>query len=156
MSEVTRLTKAAILNGKDQVFYEHFEELGGELALRPLTEGQFSQVTAVRAAGAELSGNAVMDANGEVDRKATGEKMTIKVDMEKAAKMEFEAEVLAVAFSLSSDKGDTWTDKEVKSLRPVGIVKKIAEKVYAITGAAPKQIEQVKTFRDGERRPGDN
>jgi len=153
MTETQRLNKAAILNGRDQVYYEYFDELGGELALHPLTEGQFSQVAAIKAAGSKMSGKAIMNSRGEVDKAATSQNMEITIDLQKAQEMEFESDVLAVAYSLS-DRNETWTDREVKRLRPPGIIKKIAKRVMEISEVTPEQIEQVRSFR--EKHGGDS
>jgi len=145
--QVNRLNKAALLQGRDQVFYEYFEELDGEIALAPLTDGQYSQAEAVRATGASMSGRPVMDKDGNVDRAATSGQLEFKIDMQAAANADFEADCLAVAYSLSNGSGEQWTDREVKALQPPGIVHKIAAKVYEISGANQQQIEQVRSFR---------
>lgn len=154
MSETIRLNKAAILNGRDQVYYEYFEELKGELELHPLTEGQFSQVAALRATGQKLSGKAMMGADGDIDRTATTANLELTIDLQKAQEMEFEADALAVAYALSS-RHETWTDREVKQMRPPGIIKKIAQRVYKISAVGPQQIEQVRSFRDEHRGASD-
>jgi len=153
---VNRLTKAQILEGTDQVFYEHFAALNGEVALVPLSDGQYAQVEAIRSGGAEMVGTPVMTPEGDVDRAKSSENLQFKIDMQKATEHDHEADVLAVAYSLSGGTGEQWTDRDVKSIRPPGVVKAIAAKVYEISGVQQQQIEQVRSFRGKSGGSADN
>lgn len=148
VSHETLLTKAAILNGRNQAQRIRVEELGGELEIHPLSAGQYSQVEAIRAAGTKISGRPVMGSDGQVDRKATSENLSFDIDLEKTARADFEADATAVAFSLSSPGGERWTVDEVMAIPSPEAVTKIAKAIYGISRVEPKQIEQVHSFRD--------
>lgn len=158
MEEIKRLSKADILSGRRREIAFYVEELGGEVILRPLTDGQWAQIKAVKSAGGKLTGNPVMDEEGNVDRKATGGNLRIEVDTKIAAEQEYEADCLAVAYSLSDTriKGETWTVDDVKRMEPPGVVRKIAAKVYAITGVSKEAAEWAKSFRADERGTTDS
>lgn len=149
--EIKRLSKADILRGTDQAHSFYVEELGGELELHPLTEGQYAQVEGIRGGGIKLSGGAVMDENGNMDRTATGQNMRMEIDMEESLRADFEADCAAVAHSLSN-REEKWDPSEVMVMRPPGVVAKIAREVYRISGVSPQKLEQVHSFRDQPRR----
>lgn len=147
MADIKKLDKSAILNGAAQVHYEYVEELGGELALVPLTEGQYSQVSIIKSSGIKMKGNPSFDAEGRPDFSNVASSFTMEMDLEKINESDFEADVLAVAYSLSGGTGEHWTVEDVKKIRPAGIVSKVAKVVYSITGVTPAKIEQVQNFR---------
>lgn len=147
MADVKRLDKSAILNGSAQVHYEHVEELGGELALVPLTEGQWAQVSVIKSSGIKMVGNPKFDADGRPDFADVSSNFTMEMDLKKINECDFEADVLAVSYSLSGGTGETWTVEDVKKIRPAGIVPRIAKVVYEITGVTPAQIQEVQNFR---------
>ena len=151
---VTRLNKAAIINGTAQVHYEFVEELNGELALAPLTEGQYSQIEAIKGSGIKMKGRPVMDKDGNPDFEKISENLEMEMDLENMTRNDFEAEVLAVAYSLSGGTGEHWTVDDVKSIRPPGIVSRLAKVVFKISGVSPAQIEQVRSFREKSGRAG--
>ncbi len=142
MAEVKRLTKADLLKGKESVEYVFFEELDGELPLKPLTDGQWSQVRAVRFAGMKAKG------------KPGSSDPDMEFEVGKLREQSFEACALAVSFAIAD--GETWTVDDVKRMRPAGIVEKIADEVFRITGVSPdegveftkEQEEDVKSFRE--------
>lgn len=153
MEEIRRLSKVDILSGKRREIAFYVEELGGEIILRPLTDGQWEQIKAVKSAGGRLTGNPVMSADGNVDRRASSESMKIEIDLKAASEQEYEADCLAVAYSLSDTRvsGETWTVNDVKRMEPPGVVRKIAMKVYAITGVSKEAADWAESFREDQR-----
>lgn len=139
------LSKADLLNGKDSIKEFEFPELGGSISLRPLTDGEFQEVQAVKVSGGKLEGAPVVK-NGEIDPVATQKAIRVQMDLGETQKKEFEGDCLAVAYSLSHS-GETWTPDEVRNLKPIGIVTRIAEKVYEISGIKEGIVEDVKNFR---------
>ena len=146
-----KLSKVDIIQGKDSVRRFFVEEWGGEVELRPLTEGQYAQIEAIRASGMKMRGQPVFDSRGNVDRIATGKNLQMEIDIEESFRTDFEADCTAVAYSLSSNE-ETWTVDEVMRLRPVGVVTKIAQEVYRITGVSPQRMEELRSFRGQPRR----
>lgn len=137
MSEVKRLSKADILNGNKNVTYTFFEELGGELPLRSLTDGQWAQIEAVKTRGSKMKGIPIMGKDGNPDLEKS--QMGIEIDMEQMTLAEFEADCLAVSYGIASD--ERWTLDEVKSITPPGVIHKIAKKIYSISGIVDKKTE---------------
>ena len=139
-----RLTRADLLAGTKRVEYVYFEELDGEIPLRPLTDGEFSRVEAIKASGGmtmTAKPQAVKGNRATVDASS----MEINVDMEKLAEKGFEADCQAVAYSMAD--GAAWTVADVRQLSPPGIVAKIAAKVYEISGATPAGAKEAEFFR---------
>ncbi len=149
------LTKSAILGGTENLEYLYVKEWDGKIALRPLSEGQYAQVEAIRAAGSTMKGNPVIGPDGNVDKEKTSANLEFNLDLQKSAEMDFEADALAAAYAMSVN-GETWTDADVKNIRPPGIVKRIARKVYQMSGVTPQQIEQVQNFRGESGRKANN
>ena len=54
---MAKLTKADILKGASQVRTQYFETLGGELDVRPLTEGEWAEIESMRGSGAKITGS---------------------------------------------------------------------------------------------------
>lgn len=151
MSEVKRLTKADILQGNKNVYYEYFEKIEGELPLKSLTDGQASQIESVRSRGSRMNGTPVMGKDGNPDHEKS--KMNLDVDLEIVTLADHEADCLAVFYGIADS--DPWTVQDVKSLQPPGIVKDIADRIYKISGiqrrnkALSKAREkEVERFRD--------
>src|SRR5690606_33913782 len=140
---VRRLSKSDLLQGRDQVHYVYFEELGGEIPLRPLTDGQWAQIQAIKSSGGILRGRPVMDADGDIDMSKT--ELALEIDVAKASEKDYEADALTVMYALAD--GSRWTLEDVKQLRPAGIVQKIAKKVREISGVLPEQLSALESFR---------
>ncbi len=151
MSEVKRLTKADIIAGKDNVHYEYFDELDGELPLRSLTEGQWAQVEAIKARGSTMKGMPSIGKDGNPDMEKS--QLGIEIDMEKMSLAEFEADCLAVFFGVADD--NHWTVEDVKRMQPPGAVKKIAAKIYQITGVKSKYAKAVERAKNKQAEEGD-
>lgn len=149
MSEIKKLTKKDILNGVLDTEWVYFTELKGELQLRPLTDAQWTKIEAIRTRGVSISG--MPDVNMQDKSNIDMSNMSLSMDMEKITTAEFEADCLAVSFGLVEE--EPWTIEEIKELTPAGIVKKIAEKIYDLSGVSPKIIgknarsEAIKQFR---------
>jgi len=148
-----KLTKADILQGKDAVHEIEVEEWEGSISVRPLTEGEYAQVEALKGSCAKLGGGAVYDEDGNVDRLKTAEGMNIEMDMENYVQKEFEGNAIAVAFAMSVD--EEWTVEEVKQLKPPGVVAKIAYKVYKLSGVTGG-LEAIQKFRQEPRGAANN
>lgn len=138
MSEARRLTKADILQGRNKIHYVYVDELGGEIALRPLTDGEWAEVEETRLKGMKAKG------------KPGSDNPDMELDIADIHRADFAADCLAVAYSMADSE---WNIADVKSL-PAGMAKKIANEVYKITGVDPGEeglnpamAEQVHSFR---------
>lgn len=145
--EVKRLTKAEILAGRDFIHYERVKELGGEIGFRPLTDGQYAQVEAIRAQGTTLRGKPSFDQKGDIDYQDAMGNMEMVIDAAKTTELDVQADATAVAYSLSGG-GETWTVDEILGLSPPGLVKILAGIVYKISKVNEVKVQEIKNFRN--------
>lgn len=150
MSEIKKLTKKDIINGVLNTEWIYFTELKGELQLRPLTDAQWTKIESIRTRGVSISGMPNVDMNDKSNIDMSDVNLTM--DLEKITTAEFEADCLALTYGLVAESD--WTIEEVKNLQPAGIVRKIADKIYDLSGIKPKTLgtdmrsEAVKSFRE--------
>jgi hypothetical protein len=131
------LSKADILKGKDRRVEFFVEELGGAMVLSPLTCVQWAEVQAMQAEGLSIVGDAKDIARGD------SSKMQMSLNTQQLTRAEFNSKAFAVKCSL----GDDWTIDEVKSITPAGLIEKIAQKVYEISGVGGGQAAVLESFR---------
>lgn len=139
-----RLTRADLLAGRNRVEYVYFEELDGEIGLRPLTDGEFARVEAMKASGGltlKARPGVVRGNRAQVDT----ESMEMDINLEQMTAKAYEADCQAVAYAMVDEK--PWGMNEVRQLQPPGIVKKIAAEVYRISGATPASAKEAEFFR---------
>lgn len=144
---MAKLTKADILKGSNQVRTKYFEKLGGELDVRPLTEGEWAEIEALRSSGAKIKGKPTFDKSGNLDIKSMQQNLQVEIDSKEIQLMEFEAKAKAVAWGLSTSSDNQWTVEEVKQLRPVGVVDDIAGFIFKISGVTEEGAEEARNFR---------
>lgn len=142
-----KLTKADILKGVNNVRTQYFDKLGGEIDVRPLTEGEWAEIEALRSSGAKIKGKPTFDKNGNLDIKSMQQNLQVEIDSKEIQLMEFEAKAKAVAWGLSTSPDNQWTVEEVKQLRPVGVIDDIAEFIFKISGVTEESVEEVRNFR---------
>lgn len=146
---MSRLTKADILKGSSQVKTKYFDKLGGEVSVRPLTEGEWSEIEAMRGSGAKITGSPKFDKNGNFDIRSMQRDLQVEINSKDIQVLEFEAKAKAVAWGLSVN-GEEWTPDEVRQLRPVGIVGEIAEFIFEISGVTNEASEGARSFRQDD------
>ncbi len=149
MTETRKLTKADLLSGRNKIFEEYFEELGGTLDLRPLTEGQWQDALAILLAAVKGEPNKQKIKELKRKKTATPEDLQDVVGAEFNAadliKAQKDQEVFVVSCSIVSDP--PMTIDEVRQMTPPGIVGKIAAKVFEISGVNPAQAGEIESFR---------
>ncbi len=146
---MAKLTKADILKGVDQVKTLYLESMGGEVDVRPLTEGEWAEIEATRGSGAKIKGSPKFDKNGNFDIRGMQQDLQVVIDSKEMQELEFEAKAKAVAYGLSTE-GEVWTVDEVRQLRPVGVVNEIAEFVFEISGVTEETSQEARSFRTDE------
>ena len=144
---MAKLTKADILKGASQVKTQYFEKLGGELDVRPLTEGEWAEIESMRGSGAKIKGSPKFDKNGNFDIRSMQKDLQVIIDSREMQMLEFEAKAKAVAWGLSTSSDNQWTVEEVKQLRPVGVVDDIAGFIFKISGVTEEGAEEARNFR---------
>lgn len=143
---MAKLTKADILKGANQVKTQYFKTLGGEVDVRPLTEGEWAEIESMRGSGAKITGSPRFDNKGNFDIKGMQKDLQVIVDSKEIQMVEFKARRMAVAWGLSTSPDNQWTVEEVKQLRPA-CVEEIAEFVFMISGVTKEASEQARSFR---------
>lgn len=144
---MAKLTKADILKGVNNVRTQYFDKLGGEVELRPLTEGEWAEIEALRSSGTKIKGKPTFDKSGNLDIKSMQQNLQVEIDSKEIQLMEFEAKAKAVARGLSTSPDNQWTVEEVKQLRPVGVVDDIAQFIFKISGVTEEGAEEARNFR---------
>lgn len=131
-----KLSRADILAGKDRTKDVFIEALQGEVTIRPLTDGEWSQVEAKQSEGLRVIGSG-----------SQYQDMQLSVDIQQISQAEHEANFLAVAFGLSVKGEKAWDVGTVKDISPPAAVKQIAQEVYKLSGVDPGVEKLVNSFR---------
>lgn len=150
------LTRADIINGKQNIQTIKFEELGGSLKLRPLTDGELQRITVNMNMGGlkNMKAQPVMK-NGKMDKEATMATLLEEVDLTAAAEHKYEASCEAIAISLDHDEyPDKFTIEDIKAF-PAGSVDVVASKVFEISGVDDPDNDRMTRFRGGKPESSD-
>ena len=154
-----KLTKADILKGKEAIHDAEIKALGGTVNLRPLTDGEWSEVKGLltKAIYLEIAPHLKADkievdtANPE-DLKKQVEKtrkklveITPKINLMEYALAERKAHCLASSYGLSCN-GEKWTVEEVNGLPP-GSADEITAIVFELSGVSLGSEELLTSFR---------
>ena len=137
-----KLTKEKLLTGTALVHDVQFDRLGGTLALRSLSDGEWARVKTCMSEGISV----ISEAKSPEDAK-------VQIGIAEVTKSQFEANCLAVSIALSVN-GDTWTIDEVKALRPAGIIEEIAQAVYELSSVSREEMAELHSFRNVKRGKG--
>lgn len=137
--ELQKLTKAEILQGIEKTHEVEVEELGGVVIIRPLRESEWAEIESIQLKGLNLTGKG--DPNKE---DADDVEMEMGMDLSAMTKYEYMADRMAVASGLSCD-GEKWNPNDVGKL-PAGVVKKLAKKVYEVSGVTSEKQSLIENF----------
>jgi len=129
-----------LILGKETVHDTYIEELNGTLPLRPLTDGEWSQVQNLQRKGMKLKTAPMEPGKARTQKPEVG----FEFDLQEFSQAEYAADLLIVKFGVVIPGGLTDTDiKNMKAGAPAAIARKILE----ITGVKKENIEQIKSFR---------
>ena len=137
------LTKEMILKGREKTCFIQVKGFEGELEIRPLTELAWSEVKALTGKETEVSLSAVLDKDGKFDKDATAKNARVKLNMMNVSRNEFEQEVIILKYGLV----EVWTEDEIRSISPPGIISRIAEKILEISQLSKEDIKDISFFR---------
>jgi len=137
------LTKEMILKGREKTCFIQVKGFEGELEIRPLTELAWSEVKALTGKETEVSLSAVLDKDGKFDKDATAKNARVKLNMMNVSRNEFEQEVIILKYGLVEE----WTEDEIRSISPPGIISRIAEKILEISQLSKEDIKDISFFR---------
>lgn len=155
---MTKLTKAMVLQGTKLTKDIDMSEMGEGLTvtIRPLTEGEFAQAEAIEGGGLKFKGNpadikkaAVKSGKAPEDMGVEDMKnmqgMEMEMDISKIQEAEFEAKAYMVATCIVDE--EKWTVDDVKMMRPIGVVTKIAKEIKELSGITKGTKKAIKDFR---------
>ena len=144
-TEMRKLTRADLLQGTRATKNIPLEELGGFITIRPLTDGEWAKVQQMKAAGGmQIQAKPKAGTTGtklELDR----ESLVMNINPEDMTRQNYEADCQAVAYAIVDDK--PWSVSEVRQLSPPGIVARLAQEVYALSGVTAEAAAQAAQFR---------
>ena len=147
------ITRSDIISGKNNVETFHFDKIGGELRLRPLTDHEMQKIVArIKSEGiGTIKAKPVMK-NGTVDKDATMDGINMDFNIENAQMANYQGACLAITMSLDNEENseeEKFTEDELKQF-PAGSVDEIAAKVFEISGVDDPDPERMRKFRKGE------
>lgn len=135
------LTKDAILKGKNNIEAYPIESLGGEIYLRPLTQGEWTEIEKIEAKAlgsfktsekARKKGRRQLPSSLESSGEINAEKQT-----DAAAK----ARIETIRLSINNEKNDEWTTEEINSLSRKQVTE-LFEKVKEISDVDNEELEE--------------
>lgn len=150
------LTRKDIINGASERQEVEIPLLGQTISLRPLTDGEYAEIEAIRKDVGEIKTNLAFDEKGGVDvnkvrKKVKADKngLELKLDLKKSEEMNYYADCLTTAYGLSNEQ-ERFTPEDVRNMRPLGVVSQIADAVIRISKLdEPEKVnEEMKTFRE--------
>lgn len=147
-----KLNKADILLGKDSKKEIVIEELNGSITIRPLTDSQWQDVKAVMQAGVQVESKLPefkKDKDGKpipVTIEDLKDILQVRVDTEEYSKAASKANILICHYGLGESAG-YWTIEEVKNIKIIGLVEKLATHILELTGVTKEGNEFIEPFR---------
>jgi len=142
---LTKITREALILGRNNVQDVYIPELDGTLTLRPLTDGEWAQVQNIQRRGMRLRTDPVeggQQARGK--NKQSAPAVRIEFDLEEFSRAEYEADVLIVRYGVVVDP--PLTDEDVRNMK-AGVPAAIAREVLKLSGVAKETLEQLESFR---------
>jgi len=136
--------KDRILKGKDYVKKINIKELGGEIQIRPLTEGEWTEISSRAVKSAKTEFTPIFNKAGEVDREKTKESVKFNFDVETLQKADFEKNILTCKYGI---KEEGLTEEDLRQLSPPGIIEKIANEIFKISGIQEEELKALQFFR---------
>lgn len=136
------ITKEDLLKGANKIETVNIEGLG-EFQIRPLNEEQWAEIESKSGNVLKARLEPVKNEKGEIDWAKTQKNIQLNLDMELAARVEFEQNILACKYGLMMDI----TEDELRKISPPGIIKKIATEIFRISSVSKEQLEELKSFR---------
>ena len=136
--------KERVLKGKEYTKKIMIKELGGEIEIRPLTEEQWATIGARAMKSAKTEFTPVFDKRGEVDKEKTKDTIKFNLDIELLQKGDFEKNILTCMYGIVEEG---LTEQELRQVSPPGIIEKIANEIYKISGIGEEQLKSLQFFR---------
>jgi hypothetical protein len=135
--------KELILKGKEYrkvITIEGF----GEIEIKPLTEEQWATISAMVMRSAKTEFTPMLNKKGEIDKDKTRETIKFSIDVESINKSNFDKNILTCLYGIVEEG---LTEQELKQLSPPGIIEKIANEIFKISGIGEEQLKELQFFR---------
>lgn len=157
------LTKSDIINGASEPQEVYIPLLKKSVLLKPLTDGQYSEIKAIKNDIGKIKTNVSLGKNGELDidktttnakkrleefQKNSVKDLSIDLDVKKTEEAKFLADCKTVAYGLSIQ--EKFYPHDVENMTPIGVVHEIANAVIDISKLSNEEslTDDVKDFRD--------
>lgn len=140
-----KISREQLIEGKNYAEDVYFEELGGELNLRSLTDIEYEKIKRKRASAIKT----------KVKTVGNQEQSEVNINTNELLEATHESNIMAVCYGVVFDK--PLIRLEVIETFKVGMVEKIAKEIYRITGVNPDgEFNEVKTQKEVEQFRTDN
>ena len=140
--------KERILKGKEYIKKISIKELGGEIEIRPLTEEQWAAINAraMKSAKTEFTPVLIKEGKekGQIDKEKTKDTIKVSYDIEMLQKGDFEKNILTFTYGIVEEG---LTEQELRQISPPGIIEKIANEIFKISGIGEEQLKSLQFFR---------
>ncbi|MFA5557938.1 MAG: hypothetical protein WDA59_00555 [Methanofastidiosum sp.] len=136
--------KEQVLKGKNYTKKIFIKEFGGEIEIRPLTEEEWTVISARAISATKIDFTPKMNKNGEIDKEKTIETIKYNFDLELLQKADFEKNILTCKYGIVEEG---LTEQELRQISPPGVIEKIANEIYKISGVGEEQLKALQFFR---------
>lgn len=140
------ITKEELLKGNKLVKTVTIKELGGDIEIRPLNEGQWAEIDAKKVEMFKIDIEPVMkqvDGQKVYDSEKTRDNIKITSDLSKSKNIEFETNLLICKYGMVLE----FTIDELKQISPPGVIKKIADEILKLSQINEEELQELKSFR---------
>jgi|LSQX01.1.fsa_nt_gb hypothetical protein len=140
------LTRDDILRGSKKTKTITIKELGGDIEIRPLNEGQWAEIDAKKVEMFKIDIEPVMkqvDGQKVYDNEKTRDNIKITSDLSKSKNIEFETNLLICKYGMILE----FTIDELKQISPPGVIKKIADEILKLSQINEEELQELKSFR---------
>lgn len=140
------ITKEELLKGNKLVKTVTIKELGGDIEIRPLNEGQWAEIDAKKVEMFKIDIEPVMkqvDGQKVYDNEKTRDNIKITSDLSKSKNIEFETNLLICKYGMVLE----FTIDELKQISPPGVIKKIADEILKLSQINEEELQELKSFR---------
>ncbi len=140
------LTRDDILRGSKKTKTITIKELGGDIEIRPLNEGQWAEIDAKKVEMFKIDIEPVMkqvDGQKVYDNEKTRDNIKITSDLSKSKNIEFETNLLICKYGMVLE----FTIDELKQISPPGVIKKIADEILKLSQVSEEELQELKSFR---------
>lgn len=144
---MTVLTRDDIINGARKTSEYESKILNKTVTIRALTDGEYSQVEALKKDVGKISTNVQLNKGDDINLDKTTRDLNIDLDLKRQEEQRFRADCLTAAYGLSIES--TIRPDDIKKA-PAGFAKEVASEVLKLSKLnEPESLkEDVESFRE--------